>query len=169
MKPARSESRNRSARGEAVVLFNTAGHSFAISAAAVDEIRNLDDLRPLPGGGKLHGILEWQQGKHYVVDVALHFRLLPLPVHRVLVLRDSPVALAVESVDRMAHMAILYALPRAFRGEERRWFRGLALVDGRVVPVVNRDAFLSKAELAALEAGVPAASVGKRARGAVSA
>ncbi len=150
-----------------MVLFNTAGHSFAISATAVDEIRNLDDLHPLPGRGKLHGILERPQGRHYVVDVAFHFHLSAIPVRRVLVLRNSSVALGVESVDRMAHMAVLYALPRAFRGEERAWFRGLALVEGRVVPVINRDAFFSKTEIAALEDDSSAPPAANRARGAV--
>ncbi len=165
---ARTESRSR-ARGEEVVLFNTAGQSFAISATAVDEIRNLEDLHPLSGGGKVYGILERQQSRHYVVDVAFQFHLKPNPVRRVLVLRNSAVALGVESVDRMAHMAFLYALPRAFQGEERGWYRGLALVEGRVVPVVNRDAFLTKAELAALEARFPVETVAKRASGAVPA
>lgn len=147
---ARTDSRKHGARGEAVILFVAAGHTFAISAASVDEIRNTDGLRATDGRGKVHSALERGHSTYYVVDAALHFRLAPVPPRRVLVLRNSVVALAVESVDRMTHMAVLYALPRAFCGEERTWYRGLALVEGQVVPVVNPDAFLTSADVAAL-------------------
>jgi chemotaxis signal transduction protein len=156
------------ARGEAVILFVAAGQTFAIAAAAVDEIRSSDGLAATRARGKVHSVLKRGQSSYYVVDVASHFRLPASSSRRVLVLRNAAVALAVDSVDRMAHLAVLYALPHVFCGDERRWYRGLALVDGHVVPVVNPSAFLTKAELAELDAGMPARGAGA-ARGAASA
>ncbi len=159
MRLGRRDTRQRAAHVEAVILFVAAGHKFAIAASAVEEIRNTDTLRPV-ARGKVSALLPRGQGTCYVVDPAFHFRVLPLRPRRVMVLRNSMVALAIESVERITEISALYALPRVFRGEERRWYRGLALVEGRVVPVVNPDSFLSKTELAALAATLPAREVG---------
>ncbi len=138
------------------MLFTAAGHTFAISAASVDEIRNTDGLRPASTRGKVLAVLQRGATSHYVVDARVYFRLPSAPARHVLVLRKSVVALGIDAVERMAAIVRLYALPRAFSGEECRWYRGLALVEGRVVPVVDPDAFLTRAELAALETAVPA-------------
>ncbi len=114
-------------------------------------------------------MLERGDQRHYVIDVAAHYRLAAAQPRRVLVLRRPSIALGVESVDRMTHVGALYALPRAFTGEERRWYRGLALVEGRVVALVNPDAFLTKAELAALDAAIPVRATTPQGHGAVSA
>jgi len=57
----------------------------------------------------------------------------------------------------MTEISALYALPHAFTGQERQWYRGLAVLAGtdgqpEVVPVVNPDAF---ATAAAAPASVP--------------
>jgi hypothetical protein len=51
-------------------------------------------------------------------------------------------------------ITVLHALPAAFTHEERIWYRGLAIVNGAVVPVVNQGAFLSRGELAVLRSGL---------------
>ncbi len=152
MRLARPNPQGRRARGEVVILFAAAGHTFAISATAVDEVCNTDGLRPAPARGRVHGLLERGCSTHYVVDAATHFQLPPAAPRHVLLLRDSEVALAIDAVERMTVVARLYALPRAFRGDECRWYRGLALIEGRVVPVVNPENILTRAELAAIEA-----------------
>jgi hypothetical protein len=64
-----------------------------------------------------------------------------------------PAGVLVDSIDRMAEIAAVKPLPRAFHGDERCWYRGLALIGERAVPVVDPAAFLSKPDLAMLRAG----------------
>jgi chemotaxis signal transduction protein len=88
------------------------------------------------------------------VDAARHFRLPPSHPTRVLILRQTAAAIQVDSTDRMMEISVLHALPQAFSGDERNWYRGLAVMDRDVVPVVNHSAFLSKAEMAVLKTAV---------------
>ncbi len=154
MRSAREGKRKAARHGEQAILFSVGGHSFACPAAAVDEIRPLDGLRPLPAAlahGRLERVkctLEREGRTWFVVDANLHFHLLPSRPARLLLLRDEPVALLVDAIDRMAEVAAIHPLPRAFRGEERQWFRGLALLGEAVIPVVNPACFLSQAEVA---------------------
>jgi hypothetical protein len=60
----------------------------------------------------------------------------------------------VDAIDLMLELHSIQALPRAFYGEERIWYRGLALVKGKVIPVVQPEAFLSRAEVALIEASL---------------
>jgi len=83
---------------------------------------------------------------YYVVDASQHFRLPPSTPTRLMVLRSSPVAVLVDSIDRMAEIERTLPLPMAFSGEERKWYRALALVNGRVVPVINVPPFLTAAD-----------------------
>ncbi|HXE90288.1 MAG TPA: chemotaxis protein CheW [Terriglobales bacterium] len=144
--------RSRSRRSEPVILFAVGPATFAIAAQAVDEIRSTQGLCPLelPAGqghlAKVRYTLERGSRTLYVVDVARHFRAGEAAPNRVLLLRDMPVALLVAGVDRMTEIVSVRALPRAFRGDERRWYRGLALIAEQVVPVVNPESFLTKAE-----------------------
>ena len=140
--------------GEAVILFDVAGSTFAIAASAVDEIRSLEGLEAF-ASPPLRTIRYWlQRGQRdcFVVETAAHFRLAASSPARLLVLRGSPIALLADSVERMTEIAAILPLPRAFVGEERLWYRGLALIAGRVFPVVDPAAFLSKSELALLQA-----------------
>ena len=151
---ARRASRSRPRQGEAVILFTVNAHRFAIAASAIDEIRNAESLESIPGGtriAKVSQTLKREGRRFFVVDAGLHFRLPPLRPARVLLLRNSAVALAVQTTDRMTEVAALHPLPQSFHGEEREWYRGLALIGDDVVPVVNPAEFLSAFEQEQLE------------------
>jgi chemotaxis signal transduction protein len=153
---------------EDVIVFAVGGFKLAIAAGAVNEIRGMDDLHPFTLGGisgqiaKLKYTLERGGTTYFVVDAAQHFQLPPSHPTRVLVLRNAPTGVLVDSTDRILEIASLHALPRVFTHEERGWYRGLALVSGAVVPVVNHHAFLNRAELEVLRAGL------ERVRGVVT-
>lgn len=148
------------AASEDVIVFIVGGYKFAVSAAAVKEIRSMDGLHPFKLGGisaqiaKLRYTLERSGTTYFVVDAAQHFQLLPSQPSRVLILRNSNTAVLVDSTDRIMEISALHALPRAFTHEERGWYRGLAVVNGAVVPVVNHNAFLNKSEMEILRAGL---------------
>lgn len=144
--------------GEHVILFTVGGFKFAIAAAAVSEIRSMEGLQRFFGGAahraaaKVIYTLERDAVTHFVVSAAQHFHLPPSRPDRVLVLRHAAAALLVDSTDRMTEITVLHALPLAFKGEERNWYRGLAIVNGEAVPVVNPAAFLNRGEMAVLRA-----------------
>jgi hypothetical protein len=69
-----------------------------------------------------------------------------------MVMRAVKAAVLVDGIDRMAQIATMHSLPHAFTGEERQWYRGLAIVNGRVVPIVREESFLTRGEVAALAA-----------------
>jgi len=137
---------------EDVILFSVSGFKFVIAAGAVHEIRGLQGLQPFSLGcisvqlAKLKYTLERSGTTYFVVDAAFHFRLTPSHPSRLLILRNIPAAVLVDSTDRMMGISALHGLPQAFTHEERGWYRGLAVMDGDVVPVVNHNAFLSKTE-----------------------
>ncbi len=137
-------------RVESVILFTVGPFAFAISAIDVDEIREPIGLSPLPPyiNSKVKYTLHRNGHDYMVVDSSFYFQMLPSKVERVLVLRNRPVVITTGSVARMAEIDAVWALPNVFKGEERRWYRGLSLIDGNVVPVVNAENFLTEAELA---------------------
>ncbi|HEV3315572.1 MAG TPA: chemotaxis protein CheW [Candidatus Angelobacter sp.] len=145
---------------EDVIVFTVGGFRFAIAANAVSEIRGLEDLRRFSLGtsylraAQVDFTVERNGTIYFVVDAARHFRLPPSKPTRVLILRQIAAAIQVDSTDRMMEISVLHALPQAFNGDERNWYRGLAVMDGDVVPVVNHNAFLSKAEMAVLKSAV---------------
>lgn len=161
MRISKTEKKTRPRHGEPMILFNVGPVTFAIAANAVDEIRNLDGLAPLKSGylhtklSKFKYTLERDERTYFVVDANLHFHMLPSRATRLLVLRGAQAAVLVDSIDRMAEVAVLHALPRAFQGEEQHWYRGVAVIKDKVIPVVNPDAFLSKAEFTVLRAASP--------------
>ncbi|MGH9554803.1 MAG: chemotaxis protein CheW [Terriglobales bacterium] len=152
-------------RSESVILFAVGGTTFAIAAAAVEEIRGPQGLRPLACDAargslaKVRHTLERAGRTFFVVDAAFHFETPRVAPTRLLMLRNSPVAVAVDGIDRMAEIQRLYPLPAAFRGDERRWYRGLALIGGRVVPVVDPEMFLTRAQQMVVVAGAAAARI----------
>lgn len=153
---------------EDVIVFAVGGFRFAIAAGAVKEIRGMEGLQAFTLGGisaqiaKLAYTLERAGTTYFVVDAAKHFGLPPGEPSRVMILRNMPTAVLVDSTDRIMEISALHALPRAFTHEERSWYRGLAVVNGAVVPVVNHNAFLNKTELDVLRAGL------ERVRGVVT-
>jgi chemotaxis signal transduction protein len=156
----RATAKTKTAQVEDVILFKVGAHRFAIAAHAVDEIRNLEGLSPLPPAlrhqrlSRVKTLLVREKkdpGKvFFVVDAASHFGLEPATPGRVLVLRDSTAALQVESIDRMMQISTVVALPSAFSGQERTWYRGLAVLNDQVVPLVNAESFLNKGEQAVM-------------------
>jgi chemotaxis signal transduction protein len=162
VKPApkmRLQQRLQAAR-EDVIVFSVGEFRFAIAAGAVKEIRSMEGLQAFTLGGismqiaKLRYTLERGGTTYFVVDAARHFGLPVSRASRVLILRNLPTAVLVDATDRIMQITALHALPRAFTHEERTWYRGLAVVSGEVVPVVNHHAFLNKPELELLRAGL---------------
>lgn len=153
---------------EDVIVFAVSGFKLAIAAGAVKEIRGMEGLHPFTLGGisaqiaKLKFTLERNGTTYFVVDAARHFQLPESHPSRVMVLRNMPTGVLVDSTDRIMEISALHALPPAFTHEERGWYRGLAVVNGQVVPVVNHAAFLNRAELETLRAGL------ERVRGVVT-
>jgi len=147
----------RSYDTERVILFFVSGQMFAIRAEAVQEIRSTDSMAgaateiETPELPKVRHAVERGHQTYYVVNACLHFHL---PISRpalVLILRQLRVAVLVDRIDRMAEISAVYALPQAFAGEERRWYRGLAYLDDTVIPVIDPNGFISPEELAYLD------------------
>jgi chemotaxis signal transduction protein len=145
--------------GEPVILFAVGDNTFAIAATAVDEIRANEGLEQIENAKipKVRYQLVRDGRTYYVVDGCLYFGKQPCLATRVLVLRNSRVAMLVSYIDRMTEMGNLVALPRAFVGQERSWYRGLTVLNAGsdrplVVPVVNADSFIAPSELSALTA-----------------
>jgi chemotaxis signal transduction protein len=168
MKPLKQLRPQPQAAREDVIVFAVGGYKLAIAAGAVKEIRGMDNLHPFTLGGisaqiaKLKHTLERNGTTYFVVDAAQHFLLPASQASRVMVLRNTPTAVLVDSTDRIMEISSLHALPPAFTHEERGWYRGLAVVNGLVVPIVNHNAFLNRVELEILRDGL------ERVRGVVT-
>ena len=152
MKIARQSRKQVSRHGEAVILFAVGGHIFAAPATEVDEIRDLHGLESMAEAtlrtsvAKVVATLDRSGKTYFVVDAAQHFRQARSNAERLMVLRGQRTAVLVDSIDRMAEVGHTLPLPKAFRGDERRWYRGLVLVGELVVPVVQMASFLTPAE-----------------------
>ena len=144
-------------RREQVAVFSIAQYSFVISAATIQEIRSTDSLGGTvvdldkPVMKKVRHIVERDGRAYYVVSGYEHFRLPQSRPTTVLILRSVPVAVLVDRIEEMAEMKVLLELPQSFRGEERIWYRGLTVLDRKVLPVANPLGFLSAGELQQLE------------------
>ena len=144
---------------EDVILFAVGPARFAVAAGAVDEIRSMEGLaRHEPGYLSKFTKVRYRlvrenkdpQKTYFVVDAAAHFGLQKSRASKVLVLRGAGGALLVDGIERIAQIASIVELPKAFRGPEREWYRGLAIIDGLVIPVLHPDAVLNKGEIAVL-------------------
>lgn len=146
--------------GETMILFSVGGSKFAIAASAVEEIRDVTGLRKFsleganPRFGKVKQVLERQGRRYFIVESCEHFHLAMARPSRLLVLRHATAAIAVDAIDCMIELNNIQALPEAFSGEERNWYRGLAVVKGKVIPVVKPDSFLSRADVVLIEASL---------------
>lgn len=160
MSPAGDKSQGKSSHhlGEMVILFLAGGFKFAIAAEAIDEVRELGGLkefspgRPHPRLEKVTHTLDRQGHRYFVLDACAHFGARSRRPTRLMVLRSVRAAVMVDAVERMQEIQLIRPLPDAFSGKEREWYRGLAVIKGKVVPVVKPEAFLSKAEVSSLEA-----------------
>jgi chemotaxis signal transduction protein len=143
--------------GEQVLLFVVASQIFAIATETVQEIRSTDSLAgtadeiensPVPW---VRHKIQQAQRTYYVVNAASYFRL---PISRptlLLIMRHSRTALLIDRIERMADVSRVYPLPRAFGGEEQKWYRGLAYADDRILPVIEPTALLSSDDIRRLD------------------
>jgi chemotaxis signal transduction protein len=142
---------------EQVVVFSIGEFTFAISAAAVQEVRNTDSL----GGmvmdlehvivNKVRHMIERDSRSYFVVSGYDHFHLPQSRPTTLLILSRFPTAILVDRIEAMAEMRAIVTLPRSFQGEERVWYRGLTILNGKVVPVIDPKGFLTADELRKLE------------------
>ena len=147
----------RSRAAEAVILFCIGNQTFAIAAEAVQEIRSTDSLAgaaveieqaDVP---KVRHLVERGHRTYYVVSGCGHFGLRVTRPTLVLILRQIRAAVLVDSIERMAEIQNVYALPQGFQGDERQWYRGLAYLEDRVIPVINPAGFLTAEEFGRLD------------------
>ena len=145
-------------RTEQIILFRASNEIFAISSGSVQEVRSVDSLAGAPvtitepGLKKVRHALRRGSKNVYVVNTAIHFGLRPSSASLIFLLRKSRVALLVDTIEKMTTMTRLQALPGAFCNEERRWYRGLTVLDQNVIPVVDPAGFLTSEELFLLDA-----------------
>ena len=155
---------------ETVVLFLVGSHRFAIAANAIEEIRGVERLMPLaPGAGGSRAARHTfdARGRRFLaVDAQLLLRIADATPQHILVLGGADVGVLIGAVDRMHDIRDLFPLPHALRGEERKWYRGLALIGGQITPVLDPTAFLPPKErvhggivTAAVEQAQPCAAV----------
>ena len=149
---------------EDVILFTVQKNKFAIAAKAVDEIRSMEGIEPVRKSTRqsihkvkyaLETTVKGKSSVHFVVDAAQHYHIADDHERlyaRIMVLRNSYAAVLVDNAERMTRIEAIISLPLAFHGEERDWYRGLAVVDGDVVPVVEPTSFLSMEQEAVLRA-----------------
>lgn len=149
-------------RSEQMILFRVGRQIFAISASSVQEIRGADAFSGLaknvrdPKLRKVSCVARRDRPPLYIVHGGLHFGLSLPQGSLIFILRNRRTALRVDSIERMAAFSRLMALPNAFCGDERNWYRGfVALADG-IVPVVNPDGLLRQDELEMLDAAASA-------------
>ena len=168
MKPTKGERGGSSRNGprEMVILFSVEEVTFAISASAVEEIRELAGLEQLPEESRLRvltrvkHVFERQGCRYLAVDARTHFHMAPGQPLRLMVLAHVRAGVMVDAIEGMQEIQFVHALPRAFGGEERAWYRGLTVIKGKVVPVVRPEAFLSRAEATLLNASIDTATKG---------
>lgn len=139
-------------RGEAMILFTVASYVLAISAQAVEEIRDSGEMRRFGASklSKVRQVFEREAKTYFVVDASAHLQLLATQPTRLLLLRGGCVALSVDSIEGMAEVATIHPLPLAFQGVERMWYCGMVIAGKQVAAVINPQTLLTQTELAAL-------------------
>jgi chemotaxis signal transduction protein len=168
--------KSRSSRHpEPIILFAVANQMFAIAADAVQEIRSTDSLAGAAIAldqqelSKVRHMVERGHHTYFIVNAGRHFGL---PVSRptlVLIMRQLRVAVLVDRIERMEEIWTVHPLPRAFTGEERRWYRGLTYLDDHVIPVISPFGFLTKDEFQRLDRAAMAVTSQRDMEGAVKA
>jgi chemotaxis signal transduction protein len=144
-------------QSEQIILFRCSNQLLAISSSSVQEVRSVDSLACAateihePSIGKVRHALRRGERCIYVVNAALHFGLKPSPASLIFLLRKSRIALLLDGIEKMTTMTRLQALPAAFCHEERRWYRGLTVLEQNVLPVVSPEGFLTQEELFLLD------------------
>jgi chemotaxis signal transduction protein len=137
---SRRVSPSHARRGEPVVIFRLGSHRFVVASAEVEEIRDLHQ-GSLPLAVATRG-----NGRQIpVVSADQIFGMPSAKLEQLLVLKTRGVAVAIGQIEGMAELCEIVALPQGFHGQERSWYRGLGLVQGRIVPVVNAAIFAESA------------------------
>ncbi len=152
-------------RQEPVIVFVAGGAQMAIPAGALHEIRSTDSLAGEAAMLQradfpwVRHTIERGGTTHYVVSVGSYFGLPRTRPSLVLVLRGVRCALLVDRIERMDALSSIYALPRAFQGDERQWYLGLALFEDGAVPMLNPHGLLTSEHLEKLDARAVAGAV----------
>jgi chemotaxis signal transduction protein len=160
---------------EQVILFTIGRQMFAIAAESVREIRSTDTLAgaaseiEFPEVEKVRHTVERGHRTYYVVNGCAHFRLRVVRPALAMILCEFRVVVLVDGIDRMAEIPAVYPLPRAFSGEERAWYRGLAYLEDHVIPVIHPGGFLTRDEFDRLDRAARAAASLRETHGAVQA
>jgi chemotaxis signal transduction protein len=147
-------------KSEQIILFRVSGQLFAISSAAVQEVRSADSMSgaaveiSAPGIRKVRHVVRRGDRSLFIVNGAMHFGLHAAEGALLFVLRKTRTALLIDGIEKMSSMTRLQSLPLCFCHEERQWYRGLTALDQTVVPVVHPEGFLSSEELAVLDAAL---------------
>jgi chemotaxis signal transduction protein len=149
-----------SPRTEQIILFRISGQLFGVSSAAIQEVRSSDSLSGSSSEifadrlNKVRQVAKRGETTIYVVDGARHFGLQSTSGALVFVLRNTRTALLVDSIEKMTTMTRLQVMPKAFRHEERNWYRGLTALDQTVVPIIHPEGFLTPQDLTELDAAI---------------
>jgi len=155
----------RRERTETVILFVVAGQTLAIAASAIDEIRSADSFSSAASEIAVKSVSKVKHrlrrgGKwYYIVNACAHFGLPASSPTLFLVLRNFRIAVLVDRIDRIETISRLMVIPRCFCGPELLWYRGLTLIEGNVIPVVNPSGFLTENEIVQLDVLDGSASV----------
>ena len=148
----------QSTQREPVILFTISNALFGIAAASIHEIRSTDSLSGTAAElenspiSKVTHIFERGGKLFYVIRGSEHFGLKTTRPGIILMIRAARVAVLADSIQNMSEIHELYPLPAAFQCEEREWYRGLAYLQDRVIPIVNPNGFLTAEELRRLDA-----------------
>jgi chemotaxis signal transduction protein len=162
-------------RAEQVILFTIGRQMFAIAAESVREIRSTDTLAGAANElessevEKVRHTIERGRRTYYVVNGCAHFRLRVVRPTLAMIFREFRVVVLVDGIDRMAEIPAVYPLPRAFCGEERAWYRGLAYLEDHVIPVIHPGGFLTRDEFDRLDRAASAAASLREMQGVVQA
>ena len=136
----------RSHAPETVVLFQVGDYRFAIAAGEVEEICATDCLVPLAAGcggtRSVRHTFDRRGRRHLAVDAQVHLRIAAGTLGHILVLRTVDVGILISGIERMHDIRELYPLPRALQGAERKWYRGLALINHELIPVLDPAGFV---------------------------
>jgi len=147
-------------KSEQIILFRVGGSLFAVSSSSVQEVRSVGSRAGAASELKSSAIRKVRHTLHrgdqtlFVVNGTIHFGLPLTPGTLLFILRQTRTALLIDGIERMTSMTQLQALPAAFHGAERQWYRGLTALDQTVVPVVNPEGFLTEHEVVQLQRSI---------------
>ncbi|HEY3065135.1 MAG TPA: chemotaxis protein CheW [Methylomirabilota bacterium] len=129
------------ARVDRLVVFTLAGVHYGLDAQVV--------RHSLPAADAQGGVVRFVGAEYPLIDLRHLFALhAGTGDARLLLVGDPAGRRGALVVDGLADLAAveetaIVPLPAVFRGRERRWFRGVTRIDGKIVVVVNLDGLLT--------------------------